>query len=390
MSSGGASSKSSHVRSNNSSEDVRVHDHEAWASVVLEELKFMVPGREKDKKQKCGKICVVGGSLIHSGAPFYSGHSAMCCGVDEVTILTTASAAIPIKCYNPCLNVLAELPEENGTVDVLDFVDRVWPIIKINDAFCIGPGLGHDTITMGAVSKLISTIREAKKPLVIDDDALWILTKTPELLAWDIPAAPVILTPNKTEFNFLWGSLVGSWPVKKEGKDGVSWDDAEYLKKDQVGLVPVFEVDCPQGVPFNVSECPDVMAVQQTALLARTIGPNVTILRKGYVDLIASSSKCFVLSRAQVPRRCGGQGAVLAGLSTSFLAWMKLANENSLENPLLAVYGAAILTRFAVQVAFENKSRCMQAPDIMDVLAQVIEDCLGQSESEDLSVEIHF
>jgi len=351
-------------------------------SEVLRELSAIVPLVEYGSKQEGGRICVVGGSHIHTGAPFFCGHAALCCGMDEVTVLTTPSAAIPIKCYSPSLNVLAELPEVNGTVCAENFIERVWPLIRNNHAFCIGPGLGHDTITVGAVIELINLVRTAEKPLVIDDDALWILVNSPTLLTKDIPTSPVILTPNKVEFNYLWGSLAGVFlsRIKAKAEKRICWEEADYLKQDQVGLVDVFDLACPHGEQLDIKKYSDVMAIQQTTLLASTIGTNITFLRKGWVDLVASTSKFFVLSQAQVSRRCRGQGAILAGLCTSFLAWMKMAND--LENQLLAVYGAAIITRLAVQSAFEKKGRSMQASDIIGVLAIVIEDCIGTAEDD--------
>jgi len=350
---------------------------ETWITDVLRDLSAIVPLVDYESKQEGGRICVVGGSRIHTGAPFFCGNAALCCGLDEVTVLTTPSASIPIKCYNPSLKVLAELPEVNGTVSADTLIERVWPLIRENHAFCIGPGLGHDAITVGAVIELIDFVRTAEKPLVIDDDALWILVNYPTLLAKNIPTSPVILTPNKVEFNYLWGSLAGVYlsRIKDKAEEGVCWEEADWLKQDQVGLAPVFDLACAHGVQVDIKKCPDVMAIKQTALLASTIGTNITFLRKGWVDLIASTNQCFVLSQAQVPRRCKGQGAILAGLCTSFLAWIKMAD--NLENQLLAVYGAAIITRLVVQSAFKKKGRSMQASDVIAVLPIVIEDCIG-------------
>jgi len=389
---------------------------------VLNELATIVPVLEHGHKRgKSGKVCIVGGSMIHTGAPFYAGHSAICCGVDEVTVLTTRSAAIPIKCYSPALTVLGELPEEEGQNPRNDFIERVWPMVKNNHAFCIGPGLGRNPTTFNAVSKLIGKVRNSGTALVMDDDALWLLASEPRLLAKDIPKSPVIVTPNLVEFNRLYVSLSGvvnsglassnssvavtsptppagtqsSGKVVVPGIEGVCWREIESYKINPVGIAPVVAVESPLS-KSDVNRCPDAIAIQQTGLLASMIGNNTTVVRKGYFDLISTSSNCFILSQGQVPRRCGGQGSILAGLCTTFLAWMKLAG--NVDNPLLAAEGAAIITRQAAQGAFERKDRSMQTPDIIAVLAGVMEEFLATSgvdaldmmvfEKEDLSEEV--
>jgi len=369
---------------------------------VLSELAMIAPALEYGNNRKNGgKICVVGGSLIHTGAPFFAGQSAVCCGIDEVTVLTTQSAALPIKCYSPALKVLGELPEEKGHINGEEFVTRVWPMVRDNHAFCVGPGIGRSHVTFKAVSKLIEKIRDSEIPLVMDDDALWLLAMEPWLLSKNIPKSPVIVTPNRTEFNRLWvafAELVQSGVVSSNssltlrappgtipgahssGRDGASstegsWRDIDAKRKSPVGLSPVMNVECPKSKPFHVNKYPEVMAVQQTALLASIIGTNTTIVRKGYIDLIATPSRCFLLSQGQIPRRCVGQGAILAGLCTTFLAWMKLSG--NLSNPLLAAEGAAVITRQAAQGAFDRKDRSMQTPDIIAILAGVMEDFLA-------------
>lgn len=369
---------------------------------VLSELAMIAPSLEYgNNRENCGKICVVGGSFIHTGAPFFAGHSAVCCGIDEVTVLTTRSAVIPIKCYSPALKVLGELPEEKGHINGEDFVKRVWPLVSNNHAFCFGPGIGRSQVTLKAVSKLIEKVRDAEIPLVMDDDALWLLAMEPWLLTKNIPQSPVIVTPNRTEFNRLWvafaeyvnsgvvssnssvafraqpGMIPGTRSSGREGASSYegSWRDIDAKRKSPIGLAPVINVECPHSKPFSVNKYPEAMAVQQTGLLSSMIGTNSTIVRKGYIDLIATSSRCFLLSQGQIPRRCVGQGAVLAGLCTTFLAWMKLSG--NLDNPLLAAEGAAVITRQAAQGAFDRKDRSMQTPDIIAILAGVMEDFLA-------------
>merc|ERR1719320_579018 len=318
---------------------------------------------------------------MHTGAPFFAGSAALCCGLEEITIITTPSAATPIKCYSPAFQVLAELPEENGSVSAENFIERVKCVIMKQDAFCIGPGLGEDPVTRNAVSQLIAEVRSAELPLVIDDDGLQILIKEPELFTMNIPQSPVILTPNKTEFESLWYSWVGAF-------SHIEVEENEEADRPDDILAPVFDVACPQAVLFDVEKYLDAEAVRQTLDLAKRIGPNIIILRKGYNDLIVSWSKCFVNPYGQVPRRCEGQGVIIAGLCTAFLAWMRLAE--NFTNPLIAAYGASIITRHAVKIAFGIKDRSMLAPEIISALSKEIELYLVKPNEAEMIEDIGF
>ena len=48
-----------------------------------------------------GRIAVIGGSDLYTGAPYFSAISALKSGADLAFILCSKSSAIPIKCYSP-------------------------------------------------------------------------------------------------------------------------------------------------------------------------------------------------------------------------------------------------------------------------------------------------
>lgn len=56
--------------------------------------------------------------------------------------------------------------------------------------------------------------------------------------------------------------------------------------------------------------------------LALELG-GVTILRKGEVDVISNGNMLFVSSVRGSPKRAGGQGDILAGLTGTFYAWAR-------------------------------------------------------------------
>jgi|APGre2960657444_1045066.scaffolds.fasta_scaffold00201_6 ATP-dependent NAD(P)H-hydrate dehydratase len=76
------------------------------------------------------------------------------------------------------------------------------------------------------------------------------------------------------------------------------------------------------------------------------------------------------------PRRCGGQGDVLAGTTGVFAAWAVAATqrEGGGEADLqLAAYAACLVTRQAAALAFAARKRSMVAGDLLQELGAVIE-----------------
>ncbi len=104
-----------------------------------------------------------------------------------------------------------------------------------------------------------------------------------------------------------------------------------------------------------------------------------TIVQKGRVDLIAAGDapvmRCTVHGS---PRRCGGQGDVLAGTTGVFAAWAVAAAQRSggaeaPPNLQLAAYTASLVTRGAAAKAFATRKRSMVAGDLIHELGGVLE-----------------
>ena len=57
-------------------------------------------------KGELGRIGVIGGCSLYTGAPYYAATAALRCGADLCTIFTSKDAAPPIKTYSPELMVV--------------------------------------------------------------------------------------------------------------------------------------------------------------------------------------------------------------------------------------------------------------------------------------------
>ncbi len=81
------------------------------------------------------------------------------------------------------------------------------------------------------------------------------------------------------------------------------------------------------------------------------------VVRKGATDKIGSSLEC---STEGSPRRCGGQGDLLAGCAAALLCHAKNETEQG-----IMLWGACDIVREASRSAFSTKWRGMIASDIL-------------------------
>ncbi|GAG48733.1 unnamed protein product, partial [marine sediment metagenome] len=208
-----------------------------------------LPERKKtSKKGDNGRVLVIGGSKDYVGAVALAGLAALRSGVDWVTVAVPEKVGWAINTLSPDLVVKKYKGDDfcaSRAKDILKFE-------KNFDAVLIGNGIG-----MHASSFVKKYVKETKKPLVIDADAL------KHIKLQDVKNS--ILTPHSKEFNIL---LKNSKLNKNNYK--------KYLK-------------------------------------------NNIILLKGPVDQIISTSKTYYNETGNPGMSKAGTGDVLAGLCIGFL-----------------------------------------------------------------------
>ncbi|CAL8069827.1 unnamed protein product [Calicophoron daubneyi] len=255
-------------------------------------------------KGEMGRLAVVGGSKEYTGAPYFSGISALHCGADLVHIICADAAAPVIKSYSPDLIVHPDL--DNNLPEAQKWIDKTGAVV-------FGPGLGLSG-NLENTKKLISHCRTSNKPIVIDADGLSIVTHEPEIVKG---YKNVILTPNVVEFSRLYTALLGHNPSESDNA---------------------------------------------TELLAKTLD-GVTIVRKGPKDLISNGETTIFCGEEGSPRRCGGQGDLLSGTMVTFFHWFNQALIVNGNLPFPPTIGAALaacaLTRRCSKLAFAKYGRSM-------------------------------
>lgn len=284
-------------------------------------------------KGSSGRITVVGGCKLYTGAPYYAGSSCLKIGSDLTYVICSKHAEI-MKTYSPEL-MISPLMEERNEKLVLDetFQKEVDQLLERTHTLVVGPGLGRDEEMFNQTLYVVEAAKQKNKGLVIDGDGLFLITQKPESIHG---YEDCVLTPNAPEFSRLRDKILKDASFDTE--------EAELMK---------------------LCEC---------------LG-YVTIVKKGMIDLICNGHdliKCEIDSPS--PRRCGGQGDILSGACGTFLTWSNLftakqqkENEKELSsssNILMGMYGACLLTKSAAKKGFESLGRGVTTPDIIKLIPQ--------------------
>ncbi len=138
----------------------------------------------------------------------------------------------------------------------------------------------------------------------------------------------------------------------------------------------------------------------RTRALSIALG-RVTILRKGAQDILTSGDAVFVLEDPGSPRRCGGQGDLLAGCLGVALHWSQKgkvelssvclprreelfsslpSEERDATRNILAAILAASTIKAASVLAFAEKGRSMTSPDVLAHIGPAFASLTGDQE----------
>lgn len=218
------------------------------------------------KKGDNGKVLVIGGNEIYSGAPALAAMAAIQAGTDLATILAPQKISSAIRSYSPELIV----NDYNGLYLTPDAISE--NLIEKNDIIVIGPGLGQKSETREAISEVMKVVQKLNKPIVIDADAL-------KMINLAGITAKTILTPHAGEFTDLTGETIPNSAEKFQERLQIT----EKISKQY---------------------------------------PCVWVI-KGHWDIVTNKSRTKI-NKTGTPRMTrGGTGDVLAGLIAGFLIQAK-------------------------------------------------------------------
>jgi ATP-dependent NAD(P)H-hydrate dehydratase len=254
--------------------------------------------------------------------------------------------------------------------DVVSMLDRLHVLI-------IGPGLGRCPLVMQATARIIKEARRRQVALVLDGDALFLLTQ-PEYQTLLQGYSKAILTPNVVEFHRL---------LKAVGEADHHIDDNNN----------------------NIDKVDNGDPMYRLEALDKTI-----VILKGRHDQVFRLTRDDDRDNGETPtrrrrlicaeegglKRSGGIGDILAGTLGVLVAWHEIlqteqdetsattSSSNTSENTgttdhnleesrtdwlLQSCWTACCITKRATKRAFDVKKRAMAAPDILQEIGVTVE-----------------
>ncbi len=274
-------------------------------------LLYNKPRSKTAKKGDSGRILVIGGSDVYSGAPALSGMAALRTGSDLVSVIAPEPVVPAIREYSPNLMVTS-----TGTqILQAEAMDSILKLSKNNDVIALGPGLGTKSKTVETVRDLVKKLMDMEKPLVIDADGLKALKES----GIRLNPEHVVLTPHWGELGVLLDTELG--------------DSKDLENRKAQAMRAASEYNC-------------------------------VILLKGATDIITHPNGSMKLNRTGVPAMTvGGTGDVLTGIIASLLSRGGSAFQ--------AACAGAFVSGFAGELAADEKGDHIVATDCIEKIPEV-------------------
>ncbi len=258
-------------------------------------------------KGRFGHVLVVGGSLGKAGAPAMSSMTAMRAGAGLVT------AAVPAPILGQVANTAPELMTVPLAASTTGHIaakhqdpEHIAELTKGITVLAVGPGMGTSA---GAAKFLTSLLAETKIPVVIDADALNLLSESAALLSkvgkMGKAGRAIVMTPHPGEMARLTGKAVS-----------------------------------------------EVQANRLEIARAFACGHGVTLVLKGWRTLIAHPDGSVAVNTTGNPAMAkGGSGDMLTGLIAGLLAQYPAQASQAIE---AAVYLHGLAADLAVAEVDEH------------------------------------
>lgn len=223
-------------------------------------INSLIPKRNRNShKGSFGKALVICGSKLMTGAAYFSVMGALRSGIGLVTL------AVP----KSILTVMQEKLNEPIFLEYEEDFENIISSLQKNNVCLIGCGIGLSKTSENLVRKVIQS---SNIPLVIDADAITIISKNEEI--FNNIKAKTVLTPHIAEFSRLCNKSI------------------EEINIDKINTV------CDFSKRKNV----------------------ITVLKGAYSLIVADNGNVYINKTGNSGLAKGGSGDVLAGIIASFIA----------------------------------------------------------------------
>lgn len=269
-----------------------------------------VPRASSAHKGDFGRLLVIGGSEVYSGAPALVSLGALRTGVDLVYAAAPSKAAQAISSISPDLITI----KLQGDILKPNSLETLRPYLKLVDTVVMGPGMGLSPETADFVKLCVDEVEKAGKPLLLDADGLKAFASFKRELK-----VPLVLTPHAGEYTILTNDTLPKDPEER------------------------------------------ALIVQKTA---KKLG--AVILLKGKVDVICDTNKVKLNFTGNAGMTVGGTGDVLSGIVGGLMAQHV--------DPFEAAVAGAFVNGAAGDFVANEIGFHMVATDIVDWIPKVLDD----------------
>ncbi len=256
-----------------------------------------------------GRILVIGGSCLYTGAPALAAISALRSGADLAIVLTPRSVSNVIRSFSPEI-IVNRLESEDFLGEEEEDLDLVLREAERSSVVLIGPGLGSEKCAIEMASRILEELKGRSIKVVVDADAQRALSPGK---GW----RDLIATPHAGEFERIFG------------------------------VIP----------PKDLKKRIDVAAKNAAKLPG-------TVLLKGHVDVISDGRRVKINFTGNPGMTVGGTGDVLSGVTA---AMFSLGND-----PLRAASCAAWIVGSAGDLAYEKVGNSLTPLDVIRNIPEVI------------------
>jgi NAD(P)H-hydrate epimerase len=271
----------------------------------------IVPRSPEAHKGQFGRLLVVGGSDVFSGAPSLVASAAYRTGADLVFVAAPEKTAQVIASISPNL-ITVKLPGANLMPQHFRLLREQ---LERASGVAIGPGLGLNKQTVTAVRKIVAFVRQSRKPLLIDADALRALG----ILRKKVFDNSTVVTPHSGEYEAISG--------KSPSRD---------------------------------------LKVRSTEVKEFAAKIGATILLKGHTDVISNGTQTKLNNTGNPGMTVGGTGDVLSGIVAGLMA-------QGVDSYRAAVAGAFI-NGAAGDFAQEQFGYHLTPVDLIDYIPKIMND----------------
>jgi len=261
-------------------------------------------------KGDSGRLLVVGGSEVFSGAPALVASAAYRAGTDLVHIAAPTKTAYAISSMSADLITIkldGDHLNPSNTRSLVPYLDK-------STAVAIGPGLGLHEETKEFVREIVTSVEKRKIPLLLDADGLKAFAEFKHKMR-----SPTVLTPHEVEYEILTGHRLT--------------DDLSEKAID----------------------------VKKTARELHAV-----ILLKGHIDIISDGKLGKFNFTGNPGMTVGGTGDVLSGIVAALLAQGV--------DPFEAAVAGAFINGAAGDFVASVKGFHMVATDLLEWIPKVMDD----------------